>query len=48
VGQLILTLAASDVLTVRNHSSSAAVVLQINAGGTAVNVNASLVIERLA
>jgi hypothetical protein len=47
VGQLILTLASGDVLTVRNHSSSAAEVMQINAGGTATNVNASLIVDRL-
>jgi hypothetical protein len=35
------------VLTVRNHSSSAAVTLQTLAGGTQTNVNASILIEKL-
>ena len=46
-GQLILALTAGDLLTVRNHSSSAAEVMQINAGGSATNVNASLLIEQV-
>jgi len=46
-GQTILTLAAGDVLTLRNHSSAAAVTLQILAGGTQTNVNASLRIQKL-
>jgi hypothetical protein len=46
-GQAILTLAAGDVLTLRNHSSSAAVTLQTLAGGTQTNVNASIVIEKV-
>jgi hypothetical protein len=46
-GQAILTLAAGDILTVRNHSSAAAVTLQTLAGGTATNVNASVVIMKL-
>lgn len=46
-GQAIVTLAAGDVLTVRNHSSAAAVTLQTLAGGTQTNVNASVVIEKL-
>ena len=47
-GQIILTLGAGDVLTLRNHSSAAAVTLQTLAGGTQTNVNASLIIEKLA
>ena len=47
-GQAILTLGAGDTLTLRNHTSAAAVTLQPLAGGTQGNVNASLVIERLA
>jgi len=43
----ILTLSAGDVITLRNHSSAAAVTLQTLAGGTAINVNASIEIERL-
>ena len=46
-GQAILSLSAGDVLTVRNHSSAAAVTLQTLAGGTQTNVNASIVIERI-
>ena len=47
-GQVIVTIAAGDVLTLRNHSSAAAVQLQPLAGGTQINVNASLLIEQLA
>lgn len=46
-GQALLTLGAGSVLTLRNHSSAAAVTLQPVAGGTQPNVNASLVITRL-
>ena len=46
-GQTILALGAGDVLTVRNHSSAAAVTLQTLAGGTQANVNASVLIEKL-
>jgi hypothetical protein len=46
-GQVIVTLNAADVLTVRNHSSAAAVTLQTLAGGTQTNVNASVLIEKL-
>jgi hypothetical protein len=46
-GQTIVSLAAGDALTLRNHTSSAAVTLQTLAGGTQTNVNASVVIERL-
>jgi len=46
-GQVIATFGAGDVLTLRNHSSSAAVGLQPLAGGTQANVNASVAIERL-
>jgi len=47
-GFAILTLQANDVLTLVNNSSAAAVTLQTLAGGTQTNVNASLLIERLA
>ncbi len=47
-GQVILNLSAGDVLTLVNHSSAAAVILQTLAGGTQTNVNASLLIEKLA
>jgi len=46
-GQAILRLGAGDVLTVKNHSSAAAVTLQTLAGGTQQNSNASVVIEKL-
>ncbi|RUT39254.1 collagen-like protein, partial [Paenibacillus anaericanus] len=46
-GQVIITLAAGDVLTLRNHSSAAAVTLQTLAGGTQANVNASIIIKKL-
>jgi hypothetical protein len=46
-GQAIIALAAGDVLTLRNHSSAAAVTLQTLAGGTQTNVNASVVIKKL-
>jgi hypothetical protein len=46
-GQAIITVAAGDVVTVRNHTSSAAVTLQTLAGGTQTNTNASVVIEEL-
>ena len=46
-GQVIATFAAGDVLTVKNHTSSAAVGLQPLAGGTQANANASVAIEKL-
>jgi len=46
-GQVFVTLAAGDILTLRNHSSAAAVTLQTLAGGTQTNVNASIAIEKL-
>ena len=46
-GQVIFTIGAGDVLTLRNHSSSAAVGLQANAGGTRASANASVAIEKL-
>jgi hypothetical protein len=46
-GQVILSLAAGDVLTLRNHSSASAITLATVIGGTQANVNASLVIEKL-
>ena len=47
VGQVIVQLAANDVLTLRNHSSAAAVGLPSVVGGTQANVTASLTIQRL-
>ena len=46
-GQLIVAVLANDILTIRNHSSAAAVTLQALAGGTQANVNASVIIEKL-
>jgi BclA-like protein len=46
-GQVILTAAAGDTVTIRNHSSNGAVTLQTGAGGTAANVNASVTIQAL-
>jgi hypothetical protein len=46
-GQAIFTIAAGDVLTLRNHSSNAAVGLASVIGGTQSNVNASIVIKLL-
>jgi hypothetical protein len=46
-GQAIITAATADVLTLRNHSSAAAVTLQTLSGGTQTNVNASVLIEKL-
>ena len=46
-GQLIVTLSANDVLTLVNHSSAAGVSLETLAGGTQVNVNASVVIDQV-
>ena len=47
-GQAIILLAAPDVLTVRNHTSTAAVGLAPLIGGTQASVNASVAIEKLA
>ncbi len=47
-GRVIATLAAGDILTLVNHSSASAVTLQTVAGGTATNVNASLLVRKLA
>ena len=46
-GQAILPLSATDVITIVNHSSVAAVTLETLEGGTQVNVNASVTIERV-
>lgn len=43
-GQAIVQMSAGDVLTLRNHTSSAGIALQTLAGGTEINVNASVVI----
>ena len=46
-GMVIITAATGDVLTVRNHSSTAAVTLQALAGGTQSNSNASILIQKI-
>jgi hypothetical protein len=46
-GQAIFAISAADVLTVRNHTSAAAVGLASLVGGTQANSNASVVIEKL-
>ncbi|MGE4214273.1 MAG: collagen-like protein, partial [Anaerotignaceae bacterium] len=46
-GMVIITAAAGDVLTLRNHTSDAAVGLQNLAGGTAINTNASVLIQKI-
>jgi Collagen triple helix repeat (20 copies) len=48
VGQAIFIAPAGAVLTVRNHTSSAAVGLATPIGGTQASANASVVIEKLA
>ncbi|WCM63173.1 BclA C-terminal domain-containing protein [Paenibacillus polymyxa] len=47
IGQAILALACGDVLTLRNHSSTTAVTLQTQAGGTQASINASVLIRKL-
>jgi hypothetical protein len=46
-GMVIITAAAADVITIRNHTSAAAVTLQTLAGGTQINANASVLIQKL-
>ena len=45
-GQVLVTLAAGDILTLRNHTSTAAITLQTLAGGTQLNTNASILIHQ--
>ena len=47
-GQVIVAATAGDVLTVRNHTSAAAVGLASVIGGTQANTNASILIMRVA
>jgi hypothetical protein len=47
MGQVIVNVAAGAVLTVRNHSSAAAVGLATPIGGTEASVNAWVMIEKL-
>jgi hypothetical protein len=46
-GQAIVTVTAGAVLTIKNHTSAAAVGLPSVAGGSQANSNASIVIEKL-
>lgn len=46
-GQGIISVLAGDVLTLRNHTSVAAITLQTLAGGTQLNANASIIIQKL-
>ena len=46
-GCLLVSLGAGDIVTLRNHSSAAAVTLQTLAGGTQTNVNAALSLQKL-
>ena len=46
-GQVILSLSAGDLVTLRNHTSAAVVNLPTVGGGTAANVNASVLIQQL-
>jgi hypothetical protein len=46
-GMTIITASPGDVLTVRNHSSAAAITLQTLAGGTQMNCNASILIQKI-
>ncbi|HVE67970.1 MAG TPA: hypothetical protein VNB64_05250 [Solirubrobacteraceae bacterium] len=46
-GQAIVSVGAGDVLTIRNHTSSAAVTLATPIGGTQGSVNASISIEKV-
>jgi hypothetical protein len=49
LGQVILDLAAGDILTLVNHTSNAnSVSLNNSAGGSQTNVDASLLIEKFA
>lgn len=47
IGFGVIVLSAGDVVTVRNHSSAAAVTLQTLAGGTQINANAAISILRV-
>jgi hypothetical protein len=46
-GQSILDIGAGDILTLRNHSSAAAVTLATPIGGTRQSVNGSILIQKL-
>ncbi|MFJ5788976.1 collagen-like protein [Lysinibacillus sp. NPDC093197] len=46
-GQALVSISSGGILTLRNHSSAAAVTLQTLAGGTQINVNASIILKLL-
>jgi hypothetical protein len=46
-GQVIFSASAADTITVRNHSSAAALGLPTPIGGTQASVNASIMLEKL-
>ncbi len=46
-GHILLTLSAGDVVSLHNYTSAAATTLQTLAGGTAANVNASILFRKL-
>ncbi|MEK5332686.1 collagen-like protein [Lysinibacillus sp. FSL W8-0992] len=46
-GQALVLISSGGILTLRNHSSAAAVTLQTLAGGTQINVNASIILKLL-
>jgi hypothetical protein len=46
-GQAIIAVAAGQQMTIRNQSTTAAIPLDNTAGGTAITVDASILIERL-
>jgi hypothetical protein len=47
-GQAIVSVGAGQQMTIRNQSTTAAIPLDNTAGGAAINVDASILIERLA
>ena len=47
-GQAIIVVGAGDVVSLRNHSSAAAVGLATPIGGTQLTVNASMIVEKFA
>jgi len=46
-GQVVFMASTGDIITLRNHTSASAVILDSVVGGTQMNTNASLMIEKL-
>ena len=46
-GHVLMFCSPGDVITLRNHTSSSAVTLQVFAGGTRANVNASMTLVKI-